>query len=639
MIAPPWPICAIEHPMQPLIDQPAPPVHPTVTDPDSTLDSARQALARIYGFPGFRPGQEEVLRAVFAGEDVLAVMPTGSGKSLCYQLPAIVRSGLTVVVSPLIALMHDQVQQLRAYGVAAGALNSGNAPGENLAVERAIAEGRLRLVYVAPERFALPGLVELFRRGGANLLAIDEAHCISQWGHDFRPEYLALRDIRDQLGPIQTIAVTATADAPTRDEIVDKLFDAAPRIFVRSFDRPNLRLSMARKADAGKQIARFVEAHRGECGIVYCNSRKRTEKFAEALSAQGHRAIAYHAGLDPTVRSAHQNEFLQADGVIMCATIAFGMGIDKPDVRFVCHADLPQSIESYYQEIGRAGRDGLPADTLTLWGEEDVALRRRQILEADMPPARRQVELGKLEALVAFAETPLCRRQALLKAFGETSGPCGNCDVCSGGMRYFSGKLEAQKVMSAILRTSGRFFAQHVINILTGQATDAVLRHAHEKLKTFGVGADRTPAEWRSIFRQLHSVDLIGQDLGEDGRWYVTDAGKRVLSGEEDVSLRADTGKKPERAERIAVPALAEGLTIDQQKLFAALKARRLELARQERQPAYVIFADRTLVDMAVQRPTTRAKMAGVHGVGEAKLARYGDTFLEVVRAHRPGDV
>ncbi len=570
---------------------------------------------------------------------MLAVMPTGSGKSLCYQLPPLVRQGLTVVVSPLIALMHDQVRQLRAYGVPAGALNSGNTPGENLATERAIAEGRLRLVYVAPERFALPGLIQLFRDGGANLLAIDEAHCISQWGHDFRPEYLGLREVRHMLGDIQTVAVTATADAPTRDEIIRKLFDDPPRVFVRSFDRPNLRLAMKRKSNAGRQVADFVTAHRGECGIVYCNSRKRVETFAQGLAAQGHRALPYHAGLDPSLRSANQNEFLQADGVVMVATIAFGMGIDKPDVRYVCHADLPQSIEAYYQEIGRAGRDGLPADTMTLWGEDDVALRRKQILDADTPPMRRRVELAKLEALLAYAETPLCRRQTLLKAFGEASGPCGHCDTCTGGLRYFSGKLEAQKMMSAILRTSGRFFANHLANILTGQATEAVLRHAHEKLKTFGVGADRPAEEWRSIFRQLHAADLIGHDVTEDGNWFVTEAGRKVLSGEEDVSLRADGGKKPTRAERIATPGatLAEGLTTNQQALLAALKARRLELARQERQPAYVIFPDRTLVDICMKWPCTLAEMAEVHGVGEAKLARYGAIFLEVVASNTSG--
>ena len=345
------------------------------------LDAARAALTRVFGFKSFRPGQEEILASIFGGEDVLAVMPTGSGKSLCYQLPAIARPGLTIVISPLIALMRDQVQQLRAHGVAAGALNSSNSGSENLAIERAIEERRLRLVYVAPERFALPGLVELFKRGGARLLAIDEAHCISQWGHDFRPEYLALREIAEDLGGIQTLAVTATADGPTRDEIADKLFARPPRLFLHSFDRPNLRLAMRRKANAIRQLAAFIDAHRGDSGIVYCGSRKRTEKIAEALASLGHRAIAYHAGMDAELRSAHQDEFQQADGVVVVATIAFGMGIDKPDVRFVCHADLPQSIESWYQEIGRAGRDGLPADTLTLWGEESFAPLREALMK------------------------------------------------------------------------------------------------------------------------------------------------------------------------------------------------------------------------------------------------------------------
>ena len=601
---------------------------------ETELSKARSILSRVWGYDAFRNGQEEVLNALFAGQNVLAVMPTGSGKSICYQLPALLRDGLTIVISPLIALMQDQVQQLRALGIEAGSLNSGNAPGENLRVERAIAERRLRLVYIAPERFALPGLIDVLKRGGASLLAVDEAHCISQWGHDFRPEYLALRDLRAELGNIQTIAVTATADEPTRDEIVGKLFDAPPQIFIRSFDRPNLFLAMSRKRNAGKQLARFVDDHRGESGIIYCNSRKRTEKFAEELSSLGHRAIAYHAGLDPSLRQAHQNEFIEADGVIMVATIAFGMGIDKPDVRFVCHADLPGSIESYYQEIGRAGRDGLPADTLTLWGEEDVALRRKQIEDADLPRRRRQVEHAKLDALLAYAETPLCRRQTLLKAFGEEAPVCHHCDNCKDAGRSFSARTEAQMAMSAILRTSGRFVTRHLINILTGEATEAIKRHAHEQLKTFGVGKDRSPEEWRSIFRQLQATDLIGHDIDDDGRWYVTEQGRRVLSGEADIHLR-DPKETRERPERIAVANATAGLNTAQQSLLAALKAKRLELARRERAPAYVIFADRTLIDMAAQRPQTMAAMAEIYGVGEHKLARYGADFLAVITSHR----
>jgi ATP-dependent DNA helicase RecQ len=601
---------------------------------EERLDRARETLTRTFGFQQFRPGQAEILQSVLHGEDVLAVMPTGSGKSLCYQLPAALEPGLTIVVSPLIALMRDQVMQLRALGIAAESLNSGNSFSENVGIERAIGEGGLKLVYVAPERFAVPGIVDLLRRGGARMLAVDEAHCISQWGHDFRPEYLLLRDVAEALGNIQTIAVTATADGPTRQEIVRKLFRTEPRTFVRSFDRPNLHLAMRRKARAPRQVAEFVDQHRGETGIVYCSSRKRTERLAEMLSLQGHRAIAYHAGLEPARRSLNQDEFVQTDGVVMVATIAFGMGIDKPDVRFVCHADMPQSIEAYYQEIGRAGRDGMPADTLTLWGEEDVELRRRQIADGGLSRDRRTVELQKLQALVALCETPRCRRQTLLKAFGEESGACGNCDICQGRYRLFHGKVEAQKVMSAVLRTSGRFFARHVAKILTGDLTESIRRHAHDQLKTFGVGRERSEAEWRSIFRQLHAADLIAQEASDDGRWVVTESGRRVLKGEDDVILRGDMATQ----DRIDAPKarLGEGLTTSQQQLLAALKAERSRLAREGRVPAYTIFPDRTLVELVVRRPRTLAQMSAVHGIGEAKLARYGRIFLDILLAHEP---
>ena len=598
----------------------------------AAMDAARQVLSRTFGFQDFRPGQAEILHSVLSGENVLAVMPTGSGKSLCYQLPAILREGLTVVVSPLIALMRDQVMQLQALGVAAGSLNSNNGPGENRRIERAIEDGKLRIVYVAPERFGVPGVIDMLRRGNVRLLAVDEAHCISQWGHDFRPEYLMLRDVVEALGQVQTIAVTATADAPTRADVIRKLFAREPQTFVRSFDRPNLHLAMVRKARAPKQIATFVEAHRSETGIVYCNSRKRTEKMAEMLSQLGHRAVAYHAGLEPELRSAHQDEFVQTDGVVVCATVAFGMGIDKPDVRYVCHADMPQTIESYYQEIGRAGRDGLPADTLTLWGEEDITLRRRQIADSDLPRDRRAVAIRKLNALVALCEAPGCRRQALLRAFGEESKPCGNCDGCASRHRLYSGKIEAQKVMSAILRTSGRFFARHVAKILTGELTEEIRHHAHDQLKTFGAGRDRSEAEWRSIFRQLQATDLIAQDAEDHDRWIVTESGRKVLRGEEDLQLRP----LPGREERMEAPKarLGEDLTTKEQQIFAALKALRRDLAREEHKPAYVIAPDRTLMELATHRPRNLEEMAEIHGIGEAKLARYGQVFLEVILGH-----
>ena len=601
------------------------------------LAHARATLAQVFGFADFRAGQEEVLRAVIAGEDVFAVMPTGSGKSLCYQLPALLSPGVTVVVSPLIALMRDQVQQLRDYGVAAGALNSANETDEHARVDQALRARTLRLLYLSPERLSRPDTVPMLRAAGVDRIAIDEAHCVAQWGHDFRPEYMALRGFADALKEggrrVQTIAVTATADPPTRDEIVAKLFPGEPRIFVRSFDRPNLTLAMVPKRSGGGQVEAFVAAHQGESGIVYCNSRKRTEKIAEDLNALGHYALPYHAGLAQTVRAENQDIFLSRSGVVMVATIAFGMGIDKPDVRFVCHADLPSTVESYYQEIGRAGRDGLPADTLTIYGEGDVTLRRRQIAEGEGSPERKRAETRKLEALLALCESPRCRRQTLLAAFGEPSQRCGNCDVCAGGMRFFNGAIEAQKVMSGILRTSGRFFGGHIANLLAGEKTDAIARHGHDALPTFGAGRDRPPAHWRSIFRQLQAAELIDQDAEDRDRWVVTQAGRRVLRGEETIELREAAAVKPdgglERWKGAAAPAAP--ISVADSRLLAALKTLRLELAKAGRVPAYVIFTDRTLADMAAKRPRSLADMAHVHGVGEQKLARYGQVFLETI--------
>src|SRR5262245_32043032 len=506
-----------------------------------TSASASALLHSVFGFSEFRPGQEEVVSAVLAGENVLAVMPTGSGKSLCYQLPAIVRPGLTVVVSPLIALMRDQVRALTAAGVAAGSLNSSNEPAENARVMRLLRQRELRLLYVAPERLARPDTIEMLCESDVRLMAIDEAHCVSQWGHDFRPEYLTLGSLARQIGGrLQTMALTATADAPTRGDIVDKLFDAPPRTFVRSFDRPNLRLAFKPKERSSRQVLAFVQAHEGDSGIVYCASRRKVEELAETLKDAGVKALPYHAGLDKGVRDANQDRFQQEDGVVMTATVAFGMGIDKPDVRFVCHADLPANVEAYYQEIGRAGRDGLAADTLTLYGMGDMQLRRMQIEQGDSPDARKRIERQRLNALLALAEAPRCRRQTLLAYFGESSDPCGNCDLCQEGVERFDGTIEAQKAMSAILRTGERFGMEHLIALLRGEGTDNILKFGHDKLPTFGVGADRKSTEWRSIFRQLSATGLISQDLAEHGRWWVTDEGRKVLRGEATVGLRKE---------------------------------------------------------------------------------------------------
>jgi ATP-dependent DNA helicase RecQ len=597
--------------------------------------NASDLLHSVFGFNAFRPGQEEIVKAVLAGENVLAVMPTGSGKSLCYQLPAIARPGLTLVVSPLIALMRDQVRALSAAGVAAGSLNSANEPAENARVLALLRRRELRLLYVAPERLARPDTVEMLAESHVTLMAIDEAHCVSQWGHDFRPEYLALGNLARQIGGrLQTLALTATADAPTRSDIADKLFPAPPRVFVRSFDRPNLRLAFRPKEHSTRQVLGYVRAREGESGIVYCASRRKVEELAAALSAAGIRALPYHAGLDKAVRDANQDAFQQQDGVVMTATVAFGMGIDKPDVRFVCHADLPANVEAYYQEIGRAGRDGLPADTLTLYSLGDMQLRRLQIEQGESPDERKRIDRQRLNALLALAEAPRCRRQTLLAYFGEASQPCGNCDLCQEGAELFDGTVEAQKAMSAILRTGERFGVEHLVAILTGERTDNVLKFDHDRLPTFGVGADRKPAEWRSIFRQLSATGLIAQDLMEHGRWWVTDTGRRVLRGEARVELRkalAAATAKASRRERSAPPTVVGEADT---KLLEALKALRTRLAQAQKVPAYVVFSDRTLVELAIHRPSSPRAMREIHGVGDTKLERYGAAFLEIVQAH-----
>ena len=602
------------------------------------LSQARALLHSVFGFGDFRPGQEEIVRTVLAGENVLAVMPTGSGKSLCYQLPAIVRPGLTLVISPLIALMRDQVRALSAAGVAAGSLNSSNEPAENSRVLGLLRRRELKLLYVAPERLARPDMVEMLAEADVAMMAIDEAHCVSQWGHDFRPEYLTLGNLARQIGGrLQTLAFTATADAPTRGDIVEKLFAQSPRTFVRSFDRPNLKLAFKSKERSTRQVLSFVQAHQGESGIVYCASRRKVEELAEALTAAGVRALPYHAGLDKAVRDANQDVFQQEDSVVMTATVAFGMGIDKPDVRFVCHADLPANVEAYYQEIGRAGRDGLPADTLTLYGLSDMQLRRLQIEQSESSDERKRIERQRLGALLSLAEAPRCRRQTLLAYFGEPSEPCGNCDLCQEGIELFDGTIEAQKVMSAVVRTGERFGMEHLVAILTGDLTDNVRKFNHEKLPTFGVGKDRKPAEWRSIFRQLSAVGLIAQDLMEHGRWWVTDEGWRVLKGEAKIELRKDLAV-PKAGGRRDRRAAAAAVIVDDADavLLESLKALRTRLARAQNVPAYVVFSDRTLAELATHRPTTPGAMREIHGVGDAKLERYGTAFLEVIQGGQP---
>ena len=602
----------------------------------SDLAVVQRLLRTTFGFEAFRSGQAEIVAAILEGRDVLAVMPTGSGKSLCYQLPALLRGSLTVVVSPLIALMRNQVAQLRGYGIAAAALNSANDQGENRAVIESIARGELRLVYVAPERLVRPDTLALLQRAKVALLAVDEAHCISQWGHDFRPEYAALGTVQAALDGAQTVAFTATADAATRTDILAKLFGRPPAVFVHGFDRPNLRLAMAAKAGGRKQIADFVMAHRGQSGIVYCSSRRKTEALAEFLRERGIKALAYHAGMEPADRSRHQDVFLQEDGVVVVATVAFGMGIDKPDVRFVLHADMPANVESYYQEIGRAGRDGLPADTLTLYGMADIRLRRMQIDESDASEEQKRVDRQRLNALVSLCESPRCRRQTLLSYFGESTEPCGHCDFCCDGAEVIDGTIAAQKALSAIVRTGQRFGTEHLTNVLIGEPSEAVEKFGHDRLPTFGVGKEYGKKEWRSIFRQLHGAGVVTLDIAGHGTWSVTEAGRRVLKGADKVTLRKDT-LKPATRKAARAAANAAALTAggaDDTALFEALRQRRSELAKQQGVAAYVVFADKTLIDMARRKPATTAEMAGVHGVGESKLRQYGAIFLEVVREY-----
>jgi ATP-dependent DNA helicase RecQ len=605
----------------------------------SELAAAQDRLRTIFGFATFRPGQAEIVSAILDGRDVLAVMPTGSGKSLCYQLPALIRGGLTVVVSPLIALMRNQVAQLVANGIAAASLNSANDPAENRAVLERIGHGKLRLVYVAPERLLKSDTLDLFKRAKVSLLAVDEAHCISQWGHDFRPEYAALGAVQAELGGVQTAAFTATADAATRTDILDKLFARPPDLFVHGFDRPNLRLAMRAKAGGRAQIADFLDGRRGQSGIVYCASRRKTEELAAFLRQSGINALPYHAGMESAARSRHQDAFLQEDGVVVVATVAFGMGIDKPDVRFVLHADMPANIESYYQEIGRAGRDGLPADTLTLYGMGDIRLRRLQIDDSEATDEQKRVERQRLNALVSLCESPRCRRQTLLAYFGEAAAPCGNCDFCCEGAEVIDGTVAAQKALSAMVRTGERFGTEHLTNLLLGERTEAIGKFGHDRLPTFGVGKEYGKPEWRSIFRQLHGAGFIALDITGHGTWSVTETGRRVLKGAARVTLRQDALKPATRkAARAAAgaAALAGGGQADTA-LFEALRRRRSELAKAQRVAAYVVFADKTLIDMARRKPATVAEMSAVHGVGAAKLRQYGEVFLDVIRQHAAG--
>ncbi|MGG7643202.1 DNA helicase RecQ [Rhodovulum sp. YNF3179] len=590
------------------------------------MPDPREMLSSVFGFSDFRPGQAEIVAAVTQGRDTLAIMPTGGGKSLCYQLPALCRGGVTVVISPLIALMRDQVRALREAGVAAGALTSGNTEEETEAVHAALEAGELKLLYMAPERLAGSGMAGLLRRIGTGLIAVDEAHCVSQWGHDFRPDYLRIGALRAALD-VPLAAFTATADAETREEIVARLFgDRVPEVFLRGFDRPNLHLAFQAKDRPRQQVLDFAAARRGQSGIVYCGTRARTESLSQALAEAGHAAVHYHGGMDPADRRTVETRFTVEDGLIVVATVAFGMGVDKPDIRWVAHADLPKSIEAYYQEIGRAGRDGAPAETLTLYGPDDIRLRRSQIDEGLAPAERKAADHARLNALLGLAEALGCRRVKLLGYFGEAADPCGNCDLCLTPPEIFDGTESVRKALSAILRTGESFGAGHLIDILTGNATDKVRARGHDALPTFGVGREHDRRGWQAVFRQMMGHDLVRPDPERHGALRMTESARPVLRGEERIDLRRDSIARAARR-----PAAKALVSEEDAPLLSALKAKRRALAEAQRVPAYVIFTDRTLIEMAERRPASLDDMAGISGVGAKKLETYGAAFLEII--------
>ena len=601
--------------------------------------SPAHILRDIFGYTAFRGEQQAIVEHVAAGGDALVLMPTGGGKSLCYQIPALLRPGVGIVVSPLIALMQDQVDALKQLGVAAAFLNSSLDAEAARDVFRQLHRGELKLLYVAPERLMTEGFLErldgLAQDNGIALFAIDEAHCVSQWGHDFRPEYRQLTILHERYPDVPRIALTATADAPTRGEIVERLALGGAQQFVSSFDRPNIRYRVALKDNARKQLQAFLESeHPHDAGIVYCMSRKKVEETAAWLKEQGWDALPYHAGLDASVRNTNQQRFLREEGVIMVATVAFGMGIDKPNVRFVAHLDLPKSMEGYYQETGRAGRDGLPANAWMAYGLGDVVSMRQMLLSGDAPEERKRVELQKLDALLGYCESTACRHQTILRYFGEAHpGDCGECDNCLSPVDTWDASKAAQMALSCIYRTGQRFGVAHLIDVLLGKPTPKVMQFNHQQLTVFGIGHELTQQQWSSVYRQLVAAGFINVDIEGYGGLQLATAARPVLRGEQAVWLRRDAApekRKTSKAERGARLREAFAGTNDDP-LWLALKAKRMELAREQGVPPYVIFHDSTLLEILNRKPQTLDELAQISGVGQSKLAKYGDEFLRAV--------
>jgi ATP-dependent DNA helicase RecQ len=590
---------------------------------------ALEKLHSVFGYSTFRGAQREIVEHVVAGGDALVLMPTGGGKSLCYQLPALLREGTALVISPLIALMQDQVMALRQLGVRAAFLNSTLDAREAAAAERALREGTLDLLYVAPERLMMPRMLELLEQSRISLFAIDEAHCVSQWGHDFRPEYLQLSVLHERFPAVPRIALTATADMQTRAEIRQRLALEDARVFVSSFDRPNIRYTIVGKDEARQQLLRFIrETHAGEAGIVYCLSRRKVDETAAWLATQKVTALPYHAGMDAAARNKHQARFQREEGIVMVATIAFGMGIDKPDVRFVAHLDLPKSIEGYYQETGRAGRDGAPADAWMAYGLGDVVQQRRMIEQSEGSEEYRRISFAKLEALLGLCETAGCRRVRLLDYFGEASSPCGNCDTCLEPPQTWDATDAARKALSCIFRTGQRFGARHLIDVLRGTATQRVEQWGHEKLSVFGIGADLDEATWRDVFRQLVTLGLARPDHAAFGALRLTDDSRPVLKGEQRIDMRRMSTRKG-KLERVRRK--GGDLSDADATLLERLKSWRSGEAREQSVPAYVIFHDATLSAIASARPQSLEDLSTIHGVGTKKLERYGLALLALL--------